>query len=315
MSNTATVYSLKELVIAVLTVLAGLVNAYLWKGVILSGTFHEVWFYSLPVAALLAFTLFFALAAAFIQQALIRNSAAVLSLATSYLLVPYNPAVLPPLAITALGAWFAAGQISKESQTANHFSSRRILKSGTPIFFTVLALVFTFFYYTSILGEEEHVFIPRQVFEIIVPYLEQPLGNVLPGLEAGTAVDDILLSIVAQGTDASDLSQMPKEERDKLIREARRALESQLGITVSGREKGSDIFYQVTNAQIERFLGPFKKYIPLIAAAGFFIAVRAFAIPIYWITLLLMPVVVRFLTIIGFLKEQNETIQIVRIIL
>lgn len=224
----------KEILLGILTAAAGLASGYIWKDVIAAGAFSHIWFYSLPVALLIAYTLLFLLSSAFISSRGLRSGAAILSLAANYLFIPYTGAVLSAVLITSAGAWFAAESIHKEARTANYFSARKILRAGLPVFFTALSLVLAVFYYSATKDDEERFFLPRALFDRIIPFLEKPLGGVFPGFKVSASANDILFSIIARSSGEEALKEIPPAERERLINKAREELGRQLGITITG---------------------------------------------------------------------------------
>lgn len=309
--------SLKEITLAVLTVAVGLLNAYIWREVLFAGEFKEATFYSLPVAALFLFAILFSLASAFIREGLLRNIAAALGLAAGFLMVPFQPVVLSGAALSALGGWYAAGQIANEAEASNYFSVRKILRGGLPVFFTAVALAFAVFYFSLIGGQSDQSLLPKGLFDAVVPLLERPLQKILPGFRSDASVDQLILAVAAQQMGGGiDPSRLPPAERQQLLNEGRKALSVELGIlTLTGGEKGIDVLYQAANAQIAKFIGPYRDYLPFIAAFGFFIAVKAFTLPVYWLTLILTAGAVKLLLLIGFLNQKTETIQVTKLTL
>lgn len=304
----------KEITLAALTIAAGIANAYLWREVLSAGEFKNASFYSLPVAALFAFAILFSLSSAFIRERLVRTLTAVLALASGFLVVPFQPVVLSGAVIAAAGGWYAAGQISNEAEASNHFSVWKILRGGLPIFFTAVALALAVFYF-SLLGGKTDQFLPKGLFDAVVPLLEQPLQGLLPGFRSDASVDQLILAFAAQQLGGMDISKLPREERQKLLSESRKALSEQLGTPITGNEKGIDVLYQAANAQFAKFAGPYRAYLPFIAAFGFFVAVKAFTLPVYWLTLILFGLVVKSLVAVGLLTEKMETVQVKKIVL
>lgn len=304
----------RELVLGGLTVAAGLLNVYLWKNFLLAGKFADASFYSLPVISLFAFAVLFSLSAAFIQEKWLRIVTAMASLAGGYIFIPFQPLIVSAGAATALAGWYASSQISREESTSNSFSAHKIFRSGLPMFFTAMALVLAVFYFTTISGQTSAVLLPKAIFDAAIPLLTQPLQGILPGFRSDASVDELLLAFASrQLGEELDISRLPKAQKDELIRQGRQALSQQFGIKLAGEEKAGDILYDLTNAQVAKFLGPYQKYLPMLAALGFFIAIKAFSLPIYWITLILVWAVVKLLVSLKILHEKTETVQVTRI--
>ncbi len=310
--STASRFGGKELILSVLTVAAGLANAYLWRGLLFAGEFKDAAFYSLPVVALFLFAILFALSSAFIRQRWLRNVTAALSLGVGYLFSPYSSFILGGLGLSMLGGWYAASVISAEERASSKFSVRKILRGGLPVFFTSVALLLAILYFSSIRGEQRALF-PRSLFDAAIPFLEQPLQAILPGFRRTASVDELLLALTAQQLgETIDVSGFPPASREALLEQGRKTLSVEFGVNLTGKEKMTDVLYRVTNSQIAKFLGPYQSYLPIIAAAGFFVAVKALTLPVYWITLILVFGVVKLLVATGLLKQRTETIQVTK---
>ena len=304
----------KELVLAFLTIAAGFANAYLWQEVIVSGEFRSAAFYSLPVVALFVFAVLFGLAAAFIASRPLRIGTGMLSLAAGYLLAPPGAAALAAGAASVAGGWYAVGAIASEEANATTFAVRKIFRSGLPVFFTAVALLFAAIYHGTLSARPDQSIVPRTFFDAVIPFIEPALSGILPGFHVDASVDDFLLAFAASRVGGEvDLAELGPAERNALLREGREALTRDLGIELTGEERSGDLLYRLTNAQIEKLLGPFRSYLPLIAAAGFFLAVKALTWPLYWATLLLLFGVIQLLQAAGVITRETRMIQVERL--
>lgn len=314
----------KELLLGILTVAVGFLNAYLWKGVLISGEFPAVSpvepkdaaFYSLPVVALFLFAILFALSSAFIKKPVLRTVSAMIALAGGYLLVPATVLAASSAAASALAGWYASDAIAAEYRDSNAFHVRKIFRGGLPVFFSAVALTLAVFYFAAVSGAPGHAILPKALFDAAIPLVEQPLQNFLPGFRRDATVDELLLAFaVRQAGVGADIKNLSAAEKQALVGEGRVALSRELGVELTGRERGGDLIYRTANAQIEKLAGPYRAYLPFIAAAGFFIAIKALTVPVYWVSLILLFAVVKLLLKIGVLEEKIENIQVVRVTL
>lgn len=295
-----------------LTIAAGLTHAYLWREAIGAGTFKAATFYSLPVAALLLFTILFALSSAFVRHHLARTTTAILAVGAGFSLAPYNSVTLSTLGIAAIGGWYASSAIASEAASSAVFGVRRIFRGGLPAFFTAVALLLAALYFGFLNERSDGETVPKTIFDALIPLVAEPLQPILPGFRSDATVDELLLAFAGaqSGVNPADLA---PPEREALIRESREALERELGIELAGNERGADLLYRLTSAQIEKLLGPFRAYLPFIAAFGFFVTVKALTWPLYWTALLLLWAVVQLLMRAEVLHQRNETVQVTRI--
>ncbi len=318
----------KEPILGILTVAAGLLNAYLWKGVMYAGELKGISFDSLPVVSLFLFAILFALSAAFIRNWYLRTGAAVLCLAGGYAFVSPTSAVMVGAPLSALAGWYAASAISGEYDASRMFHVRKVLRGGLPVFFTGLALVLAVFYYATVGSVGVNVFIPRALFNLILPLIESQLPVITPAGRSGLTSEGLLLAFAAGQLPIElqnllgeftrgglTIESIPSPVREELIREGRRVLAEEFGLKLTGQEPPAEILYRLTNEQISRALGPYRGYLPLAAAAAFFIAVKTLTIPIYWITLILVFGVVELLIALGVLKRETLVLEAERITL
>ena len=307
---------LKEIILAILTITAGILNAFLWHDFIASGSFGRAALYSLPVIATFAFAILFALSAIFIREKLMRSAAAILATALGYLFVPYTSWVVIMTAASALAAWYACEAIANEYQASHSFSVRKTLRGGLPMFLTAAVLLLTMFYFSSAANQTGNVLLPKTFFNAAIPLLEKPIQGIIPGFRSGVSVDELIRAFASKQSGGKiDISELPQAQQEEFIREGRRVLGEQLGIPLTGKERSEDVLYEAANAQAEKLAGPYRQYLPLLGAVGFFLAAKTLTLPIYWITLLLVFLVVKLLVTMGILKKEITTIEVERITL
>lgn len=306
----------KELTLGTLTVAAGLANAYLWKGVIFSGRLQEAAGYTLPVAALLALAVFFALSSAFIRERWLRGATAVLAVLPSYLFLPASGAVLGAAAVSAGAAWYAADAIANEYAASSNFSARKIFRGGLPVFFTAVALVLAAFSYASREGQPPGKLLPRQLFDAILPFFTGTIEPTLPGYRADQTVDEFIVQANRQkvGGLVDVLNLLPRV-RNQLLERERQELGGRFGLELRGNERIGDVLYQAVSTQLERIVAPYRQYLPFAAAAAFFLAVKTLTLPVYWASLILVWAVVKLLLAAGILKKDILTVQVEKITL
>lgn len=327
MSNTTG----KELILALLTIASGFANGYLWQRAFsTTHTFENLTAFAIPIASLIVFAILFALSAAFIKSGFLRFLTAVLALILPFVLVPMNLAALISLGVSAIGAWFAASSIAAEQAASRTFSSRKLLRSGMPIFFTCLSLVLAVFYFTALGGESIKPFLPRSLFDGAITVIQKLAdAQIIPtelrkNAQINAALETILAAsptstssinelILKRMNEEPDFRNLSQSEREAFVVQSRKALEEELGFPISGNERVSDLFYTTTNTQVAKFLGPYEKYLPFIAAVGLFITIKAFTLPLYWLTLILFFPVVRLMRTLKILRKDIETIQVERL--
>ncbi|MFY9462127.1 MAG: hypothetical protein WAP51_02910, partial [Candidatus Sungiibacteriota bacterium] len=207
-------------------------------------------------------------------------------------------------------------RIRSEAKLAVSFNLSKILRQGLPLFFTTLAFVVSVFYFSSIALEKNQTILPRSVFELSLPLLQNTLQDLIPGFRAAATVDELLLEAAKSQLGAEvDISKVPKSQLEKLLVESRQSLSQGFGIKITGKEKAADLIYELANQKIEDFAGPYKRYLPYLTAFGFFLAVKVLTLPLYFITLGLLWLAVQLLLFLRVLKKEIVTIQVEKVIL
>lgn len=69
-----------------------------------------------------------------------------------------------------------------------------------------------------------------------------------------------------------------------------------------------DMIYQTVNQQINKYSQPYKKYLPLGLAIGFFFTLKAISIVFMWLIILIGEVIFRLLVRFGAIKIQEKAI-------
>lgn len=312
-------FNWKEIIFAGLTIATGVAVAFLWRAVFADGSFGDYFVLSLPILAVLAYATVFSFTAIFIRNAWLAYGAALLPVLASYFLLESSNVTLGALAAALLLQAFAAHQIRNESQNAAAFNLRKFLRSGLPIFFTVLALTFSVFYLNLTKFQSDDYLgslAPKGIFEKSLSLFGGQLNAIVPGFDPNMSLDEILLSLAKQESGGEiDPAKLTAAQKNLLLKEGYNQLYKQFGIRVTGKEKGADLIYDLANQKLGEFAGPYKEYIPYLAAFGVFLTVKFLTLPLYWTTIFLCFILVRVLAGIGFLKKEKAQIEVERLML
>ncbi len=323
-------FNWKVWVLLGLVIVSGVANGYLWSGIFASGSTGNYYIFSLPIIVLVLYAVCFSLASIFIEWRLILYSAILITTVAQYFFI--NPhtyrivggvkstgTALGGLAVTLLLYLFAVSQIKNEAAISLSFSLRKYLRSGLPVFFTAIALMFSVFYFSlSLTNTEDYIssLLPKSIFTQILSLLQNPIQGLIPGFNPNLSIDEILLTALQSQTgEKIDIAKLPIQERKTILQAGYDQIYKQFGIRVTGKEKGSDVLYNVANQKIGEFAGPYKEYIPYLAAFGIFLTIKVLAWPFYWTTILLSFILVKVLTTASFLKRQKTQIEVERLML
>lgn len=307
----------KELILSILLIIAGVAVAFLWRGVFEAGSFGNYFVLSLPILAVLAYTALFGLAAMFIQNARLAYGAALAPVLASYFLLESSNITLGALAFALAIQAFAIYQIRHETQNAANFSLRKFLRSGLPVFFTGLALTFSVFYLNLAKFQSDDylgALAPKNVFEKSLSLFGGQLNAIAPGLDPNMTIDEILFSLAKQESGgAIDPAKLSVAQKRQLLQEGYNQLYKQFGIRVTGKERGADLIYDLANQKLGEFVGPYKEYIPYLAAFGVFLTVKFLTLPLYWTTIALCFIFIRLSVATGVLKREKVQVEVERL--
>ncbi|MDO8560647.1 MAG: hypothetical protein Q7R91_00310 [bacterium] len=300
----------KEIIIAVLAVATGIANAYFWKVLIFSGSYSSPTIFSIPAALLFLFAIFFSFLALFgVSRTLGLMAIAIVSVG-SFLFITAGTVAFVGIVLSFFGFQWAYSRIRNEAKLSVSFSLSKILRQGLPLFFTAIAVMVSVFYFSSISQEKNQTFLPKAVFELSLPLLQNSLQGIIPGFRPDATIDQLLIGAAQKQTgNAVDISKVPKDQLEKFLQEERAALSKGLGVAVTGKEKAGDLLYNLANQKLEDFVGPYKQYLPYLTAFGFFLAVKALTLPLYFVTLILVWLAVRLLLAVKLLKKEIGMVQ------
>lgn len=309
--------NIKELIIIVLVVASGVLNAYLWQGLIFGGISGGLWSLLVPAAGLFVFATFFSLLAVFNQGGPIGFIAVAASFIGSFFFVKASPTVLVGL-LLALGiSFWAFRTVQTEVSGSAMFRLSKILRRGMPLFFTAVAILISVFYFASLTETASSYIVPRAVFDLSLPYTEEALQALLPGFKSTLSGDELIFGIVESQLkkEGVDISKVSRGELSTLLKAQRSALEQALGASIPGEANAADLIYELLNTRAEALLGEYKIYMPYISAVGFFLTIKVLSSPLYLIALGFIWLVMQFLLAIGALRRETVSIEVERITL
>lgn len=314
--DTTVTFNWKELAIAVFVVASGIANAYFWYQLIAIERLGSITLFSLPIASLFLFAVCFSLLAILGKSTALGYAAVAAAFVGSFFFVTASSLVILLLLLTLLGGWWAFHRIQQESILSVSFRLSKILRQGLPLFFTTIAILISLFYFVGIVSREDSAIVPRSIFDISLPLLGGTLQGILPGFRPDATIDQLLVELLkTQLGDKVDISNLSSSQRGALLKEQRLALEKGFGISITGKERASDVLYALTNQKIEELVGSYKPYLPYLSAFGFFLTIKVLTLPLYFIALGLIWLVVQLLLAIGALKRETVTIEAERITL
>ncbi|OGZ47302.1 MAG: hypothetical protein A3J55_00090 [Candidatus Ryanbacteria bacterium RIFCSPHIGHO2_02_FULL_45_17b] len=191
-------------------------------------------------------------------------------------------------------------RVKRELKNRITFHVPILLRQGLPTLLTAFSIACAIGYYVETTHAPKRITIrdilPQSMFTAIfkntVPLLPD---TILPSFDQNDTVDRYTeKQLQASGI---DLQQVSQEERVRVLKETRVQLFSHRELT--GTEKLSDVFYDITIARSEKFFDSYQQFVPLALALGFFLFLRTVALPYGWIIILIMS------GIVAIMKKNN----------
>lgn len=314
---------MKELILGVLTVAVAVGSFWLWHEAVpplIEGGNQGYAPLAFAIAGLLIAAVFFSLNALFVKDARLAYAAAGLSVGAPYFFVPATNFAVTALVISILLGLFAIRRIRWETAFSLGFNVSKTLKNGLALYFTIASLIVTVFYFAAL--DKEQAFesiLPQPTFNALLKIMSVPLES-LTGLSIKSpdaTIDEVFSNLVQKQLQSQGVS-VPtalSSQTVRLLESQREAISNQLGISLTGKEKVSDVFYTATADRLKMLLGPYARYLPAISAVAFFFAFKAFTVPLHWVTLLAVWIAVKTLVAAGVLRYTKEQVEVERITL
>src|SRR3989338_3881826 len=306
--------NLKELILAVFFAGLFLAAIWFWRGampLIIAGEFNNYKNLLPPLASLFLSGIFFTFSALFIkEEKIVYILSAIVTIIPLFLLPFPTTAYYAVFGVSVLLMFLAIHRIRIEYNQSAGFSLTRVAKAGLPLYFTVLSLIAAIFY-LSVVDEEKAIssIFPQSGLSFLLKKFSGPISNLtgLPEISPDASVDEILTGIVSEGLAKQGISpgKVSKAEFNQILSTQRKELAEQYGLKVTGREKVLDVFYPAIIERIYDLLGPYRVYLPAASAVAFFFAFKTLTFPLYYVLLITIFLLIKFLVLVKILKEEK----------
>lgn len=285
---------------------------------IIAGEFKRYGDLLAPIGGLALAGALFVLCAALIQNRAVANIALIGFTMAFFLFTPATQTALIVLGISMLLVIFSIYRIHSEYTLSLGFNISKISRSGLPLYFTVVSLVVSIFYFSH-LNEENALtsLFPKTTLTLTLDYLGEPLSSLtgFPLDNPNITVDEILLSALSEQFKSQGISmaQIPEREFSKLLLAGKKDLQDRFGISLNGDEKVTDVLYEALVVNAQKLLGPYQKFLPLASAGVFFFAFKALTLPLYYLTLLTLFILVKFMQWSKIVVSEKRQIEVERL--
>lgn len=314
--------SWKAAVISLLAAVASAVALWLWHETmpfVIGSKFSDAGATVLPFVALLVAATLFSLTALFVKNRMLAYASTVAGVSMLFAFVPLTRAFALPILLALLLAVYAVSRIRRDTRLSLGFSVAKSLKSGLPLYFTVISLAVSLLYLNR-LDEQRalEIFLPRNAFNYTLHILttpNSPLGGLFAQygeLSPELTVNELLLQLLDKelASQGFSIAGVPQKELTRLIEAERAELARAYGITVRGEEKVGDVFYEAVTGKIENLFGPYRRYLPVASAIAFFLAFKTLTLVLYFVTLLVVFICVKILTRAKIVVHEKQKIEV-----
>lgn len=315
----------KETIASAFSAVATILVFLFWKRAVpfvAAGSFSDYGLFVAPMLVLVLSASLFAVAASFVRIRPILRAGVAGSFAAGVFLIPDAagswPARLSGVGAAALLALFAARRIHQEYLFSLDFSIAKILKAGLPIYFTAIALVVSVLYYGTVTDREKAIssVIPRGAVELGIRALSGAVGDLdkIPGEDPVITVDEFLAGNLRRQMGEQGVPENAANTREvaELLAQQRNELARRYGIPIQGGERLSDVLHRTITARVQDLLGPYARFLPVLSAAAFFFAFKAFTFPLYFASLILTALLIKLLAALSIVKRTQETVAVER---
>ncbi len=314
----------KELVLGICSALLGLAVFWFWRDIVLAVTSGSADYKTIVTALVLTIfsAAFFSLSAIFIRFVRLAYPSALAGTVLSFLFIPSSNGIAAVFLASSLLVIFSVYRVRSAYERSPDFQMGTLLKRVLPLYFTVLAIIISVFYYNAIHLDGEKTLttiFPKSLSSVAVKIISgqlKSLVGVSVKINPESSVDEVIGQILTEqskkdGPTAPLSSKLPPSELAKI----RQEISVRYKITLAGDEKVSEVFQRAVTGRLENLLGPYKEYLPLILAAALFLALRTVTLPLYYLTVLLDFILIKIAVSANILKKEKKEIEAERLTL
>ncbi|MEK7561195.1 MAG: hypothetical protein AAB539_04565 [Patescibacteria group bacterium] len=313
----------KEFILAFLTFSSGVTASWYWfrfVPVLAAGEINDWATILIATLLLLGAAICFSVFTILVKSRGIMYATVALTAGVPYLFVPAEIPVLVAFGSSVLFLIVAASFIRTEHVLTPGFNTRKIIRAGLPLYFTIISLTVSIYYFVAVRPKSiVDIILPRPAFNASVRQLSRPITMLLgmAPIAPEQTVDDALKAYVTSDLQKRgiDASAIPAEELTKMIASVRENLAAQFNLTLDGKTSLPDAIYQNIGARADAIAGPYRKYFPFGAALLFFLTFKGLTLPLHYATILITAIVIKILIAIQFVKKQKEQVTVERLTL
>ena len=221
--------------------------------------------------------------------------------------------------------FYAQRRMAGSIQNRLKVSFYPLLLFGGSSMVTAMAILFGFASYFYPINLEK-LQLKVNSLDRLVSLAEPFIGPRIPGYQKGMTVDELLKANVNSSIEQSlggisgaippqalqgiKISQtlIDKEIQNELNKQ-KAELGKKLGIEITGKENFSELVSSLFNSYINRYLSPYKEFLPLVVAVSVFLTFKSFGFFVNRLSLLIAWILSQILMAANVIKKQTATVE------
>ena len=221
--------------------------------------------------------------------------------------------------------FYAQRRMAGSIQNRLKVSFYPLLLFGGSSMVTAMAILFGFASYFYPINLEK-LQLKGNSLDRLVSLVEPFIGPRIPGYQKGMTVDELLKANVNSSIEQSlggisgaippqalqgiKISQtlIDKEIQNELNKQ-KAELGKKLGIEITGKENFSELVSSLFNSYINRYLSPYKEFLPLVVAVSVFLTFKSFGFFVNRLSLLIAWILSQILMAANVIKKQTATVE------
>ena len=221
--------------------------------------------------------------------------------------------------------FYAQRRMAGSIQNRLKVSFYPLLLFGGSSMVTAMAILFGFASYFYPIDLEK-LQLKGNSLDRLVSLAEPFIGPRIPGYQKGMTVDELLKANVNSSIEQSfggisgvispqalqgiKISQtlIDKEIQNELNKQ-KAELGKKLGIEITGKENFSELVSSLFNSYINRYLSPYKEFLPLVVAVSVFLTFKSFGFFVNRLSLLIAWILSQILMAANVIKKQTATVE------
>lgn len=265
----------------------------------------------------------FSLSALLVRSIYITGAGLIGGITLTFIILPNFLRLIPGYILGVSLASAALVQIKREVSRSTGFYLSHLLKSGLPLYLTAISVIAATNYAAYISKEKPlGTMLPRSALNYVLNWVsgeKQQGGLGFGAFDPNKTLEQALYELSQEeitatirdelGTNSIEAT-IYKEQIEKMVAERKASLSKEIGVALSGKEKIADVVRLLASKKLEQILGSYAQYLPFVSVIAFFLAFKALTFPLYYMTILIVFLLVRLMLLLNILVKRSKTITV-----